>query len=898
MNRFLPSFFLFVLLTGALPAAEETAPSSCGKSFVISGEMDHLKTPGLKIEGADDDATYGEQVYARTLTATVQGLPADTYKVEVDLAETWVKGPGQRVMRITSGGRLLADNVDIYKAAGGFARAYKLHFQVPHEADEVNGPLSLTFNGLVQNATFNAIHIYDSKGGVVACVKACDLVDTATADPRASRIPTVSGPVIFIDPDEPMNARIDDLIRRMSLVEKALQMCNQAPAIPRLGVPAYNYWNECDHGVARAGRATVFPQAIGMAAAWDENLIHQVAGTIATEARAKYYQTPPSQTPRVSSGLNFWAPNINIFRDPRWGRGQETFGEDPYLTSRTAVSFITGLQGTDPKYVKAMACAKHFAVHSGPEAGRSGRDVSPSLRDLYETYLPQFQAAVQEGHVGQVMASYNALYGVPNACNDWLLTDILRKSWGYTGEIVSDCGAVSGIVNGHQYVKSYAEASALAVKAGLDMECGSAFHALPEAVEHGLVTEKEMDAALRKDLAIRFRLGLFDPPGRVPFSNIRPSEIESASHLELAREMARESMVLLKNDGILPLDTTRLKRIAVIGPNADDAVMLHGNYNGDATHPITILNGIRDAVGSTVRVDFVKGCPAALARGESEDAAGFQRAVAAAKTADLVIFVSGINASLESEESRLDEPGFFQGDRTAIELPGVQEHLLEAISATGKPVVLVNCSGSAMAIPWAAEHIPAILQAWYPGAEGGAAVADVLFGKFNPAGRLPVTFYEKTADLPAFTDYRMENRTYRYFKGKVLYPFGFGLSYTTFEYQPLRAASPRGGQVHLTVPVRNSGKVDGDEVVQVYLRHLDSPVPQPIRSLVAYKRLHMAKGEKVDVSFDIPLERFRYWSIAKQTYVVDAGAYELQAGASSSDIRQTARITIPEGAAD
>jgi beta-glucosidase len=890
--KFVPVLIAVASLFLSEASADETAPSPCGRSFTIVGEIKHYKTPSdTTVQGGPADATFSEEVYGKSFTANVAGLSAGTYTIEIDLAEVYQQHPGERVMTISSGDTVLADKLDIFSAAGGFAKAYKVEGKIDHQADAVGGPLVIVFKAIRDNAKFNAIHVLDAQGNGVACVTACNLVDVA--DVAASRIPQVSDPVIYTNADQPMNARIDDLIRRMSLSEKISQMQNAAPAIPRLNVPDYDYWSECLHGVARAGHATVFPQAIGMAATWDVDGMHNVGEVIATEARAKYYQAQREGNHGGYHGLNFWAPNINIYRDPRWGRGQETYGEDPYLTSRLAVNFITGIQGNDPQYLKAMACAKHFAVHSGPEAGRGFSNVNPETRDLYETYLPQFQAAVQEAHVGAVMAAYNSIYNVPSACNPWLLTDLLRKTWGFQGHVVSDCGAVSNIDGAHHYVKTSAEADALAIKAGLDLECGGGFHNLSKSVAQGLVTEKEIDTALHRVLEIRFRLGLFDPADRVPFSNIPLTEVESSEHLALSQKIACESMVLLKNDHILPLDKTRLKRIAVIGANADSSGMMNGNYNGDPTMPINILKGIRDAAGSEVQVDYVQGCPLVVKDGEPDPKKlpEFRKAIDAAKSADVVIYVGGLNADLEGEESDLAIPGFFHGDRTSIELPKIQEHMIQALQATGKPVVFVNCSGGAIAMPWEAAHLPAIIQAWYPGGEGGSAVAAVLFGDYNPSGRLPITLYKKTADLPAFTDYRMANRTYRYFTGPVIYPFGFGLSYTKFDYFPPTASTMTDGTVHLQVAVKNTGARDGDEVVQVYMHHRHSPVPQPIRSLVAFKRIAVAKGATVDVDFEIPADRFHYWSVEKNAYVVDAGTYDLQVGASSADIRQTCEVT-------
>ena len=888
---------LLTLALGGHGQADETAPSPCGKTFTVTGDIQHYATPkDVTVAGGPADDTFAGEVFAPTFSAVVEGLPEGDYTVEIDVAEVYKKGAGQRIMHITSGDTVIADKLDVF-ADVGFAKADQVRAKVHHAADSIGGPLTITFTGVKDNAKFNAILIYDAQNNVVACVKAVDLVDVA--DAKAAAIPHITTPEIYTDPSQPMDARIDDLISRMSLAEKAGQLVNAAVAIPRLNVPAYNYWSECLHGVARNGHATVFPQAIGMASTWDQPLIYQIGLVIADEARAKYYQAlRDGEGGKDNHGLNFWAPNINIFRDPRWGRGQETYGEDPFLTSRIGVGFITGIQQTKDGYLEAMACAKHFAVHSGPEPGRGGFNVDPSTRDLYETYLPQFQAAVQEAKVGAVMAAYNAVYNVPCAANDWLLTDLLRNKWGFQGHVVSDCGAVGNISGEHHYTKGSEAAAAAALNAGLDLECGGTFRSLPKAVAEGLTTEKQIDHALHLVLEIRFRLGLFDPPAKVPFSDIAMSEVESPAHLAVDLQTARESMVLLKNNGVLPLDPAKLKSIAVLGVNAQ--AKLNGNYNGDPTHTVTLLEGIQAAVGPAVTVDFAKGAPLVEDPRRPRDNVSpedFQKAIDMAAKDDVIIYIGGLNSGLEGEESSLEVPGFFHGDRTRIELPDVQEKLLKALQATGKPVIFVNCTGSAVAMPWEAQNLAAILQAWYPGGQGGTAVADVLFGKYNPAGRLPVTFYEKTEDLPGFTDYRMANRTYRYFTGKALFPFGFGLSYTSFQYAPatLGAAtvSPA-GTVHLEIPVTNTGARDGDEVVQVYVKNLGTAVPQPIRSLVGFQRVPIPAGATKKVAFDIPAERFRYWSMAKNDYVVDPGAYQLEVGASSSDIRQSCQVTVAD----
>lgn len=850
------------------------------------------------ITGAKSPDDFVEEIYGPSFTATVEGLPAGAYTAVIDFAEIYQGGPGQRLMRISAGDKVLADNVDLFKAAGGKGKAYELRLKIDHAPDEIRGPLAITFTGVKEMAKLNAIEFLNAAGKPVAAAKAKDFVESASY--AARKIPTVTTPPIYGDPSRPFDARIDDLISRMSLAEKASQLLSKAAGIERLQVPPYNYWSEALHGVGRNGRATVFPQAIGLAATWDEALIRKIGEVIATEGRAKYYETiRGGEIGRENAGLNFWAPNVNIFRDPRWGRGQETYGEDPFLTGRIGVNYVEGVQGADPKYpgyFKAMATAKHFAVHSGPEKGRGHFNVDPATRDLRETYLPQFQAIVQEAKVQGIMAAYNSLYGVPCAADHWLLTDLLRGQWGFQGHVVSDCGAVSQIAGEKHYMPSGEEGSAASIQSGLDLECGGSFANLPGAVARGLITEKEIDAALHRVLEIRFRLGLFDPPDKAPFSGVPASEIESPAHLQLALEAARQSMTLLKNTGVLPLDRTKLKRIAVIGPNAASRSMLAGNYHGEPSKPVTILDGIQAAAGAGVRVDFAQGCDLIVRPGLPEhDPGDFQKAIAAAKSADVVIYVGGLDADVEGEEMPLEAPGFDQGDRTAIELPETQTKLIKALHATGKPVVFVNCSGSSVAMPWEAGRLPAILQAWYPGGEGGAAVAGVLFGSTNPAGRLPVTFYASTADLPPFADYRMANRTYRYFTGQPLFPFGHGLSYTSFQYQPVQPASatlPADGTLKIRVPVRNSGPRDGDEVVQVYLKFKKSPVPQPIHSLVAFQRVPIAKGATANVDFEIPVERFHYWDAAKNAFVVDPGAYEIQIGASSRDIRQTCAVTV------
>ena len=735
----------------------------------------------------------------------------------------------------------------------------------------------------------------------------------------------LSGPEIWKDPSQPLAVRAHDLVSRLSLEEKASQILANPPAIPRLGIPAYSHRNECLHGVGAAGIATVFPQAIGMAATWDTPLIHEEADVIATEGRAKHndYTARHQGSTGEHFGLNFYSPNLNIVRDPRWGRGQETYGEDPFLTAQFGVAFIRGLQGDDPKYLKAVACAKHYAVHSGPESERHRFDAKPPERDFYETYLPAFEAAVREGHVDSAMGAYSSLYGLPCCADPFLLTDLLRKQWGFDGVVFSDGGAIGDIWAEHKYVATPEEAAAAAVKAGCDVASGgmaptnqpravapgranailgggSAFSVLPAAVAKGMISEPEVDTAVTRELTMRFRLGMFDPPALVPWSNLGLDQNDTPEHQALALKVAQESIVLLKNDGLLPLQRAKLKRIAVVGPNAAATNMLYGNYGSTASHPVTILDGIKEAAGASIEVTFVPGCPLALKRDRSNLPTPEMTAqtVAAAKSADVIIFVGGLDATLEKEEGNARQDifdGFSRGDRTRIELPSVQADLLKALQATGKPVVLVNCSGSASAMPWAARHLPAMLQAWYPGEQGGRAVAGVLFGEVNPSGRLPLTFYAATADLPPFEDYSMSNRTYRYFNGQPLFAFGHGLSYAKFHYSHAELGARTygcGDTVKLSFALKNAGPCDGAEVAQIYFRHVDSAVPQPRQALCGFTRVHLAKGQSAAVTLEIPAERFRYWDTAKKQYVVEPGKYELLIGGASDDIRLRTRVNI------
>jgi beta-glucosidase len=783
-------------------------------------------------------------------------------------------------------------------------------------------------------------------------------------------------------------ARAADLISRMTLEEKVPQLLNDAPAIPRLGVREYNWWNEGLHGAAAGpGFATVFPQAIGMAASWDAPLLHTVADVISVEFRARNlaYQHRFGGSDWFT-GLTVWSPNINIFRDPRWGRGQETYGEDPYLTSRLGVAFVTGLQGDDARYLRVVSTPKHYAVHSGPEPSRHRDDIHLSTHDLEDTYLPAFRATVMEGRAQSVMCAYNAVDGQPACANENLLVTHLRKAWGFQGYVVSDCDAVGNIyrANEHHYTKTPEQGVAAAFGAGMDLICGDAFeteHVL-SAVRTGVLREAVLDSALRRLFTARMRLGQFDPPSRV-FPKITARDNDTDAHRALALRMAEASMVLLKNENaLLPLRTAP-RSIAVIGPNADSQDALVGNYNGTPSHPVTLLDGLR-ARFPDAHVEFAPGtglidpilegvpddmlCVDASCRthgltatafaspsfdtaistqvesnahlswqGEQRSGAmrwtgfltapedgqyrfrydanggyriwvndtlvvdawrvdwrpsmatgaitlragrtypikveafqrqaagderlvwsvpsdhGAQQALAAARNADLVVFAAGLSSRTEGEEMRVNAPGFAGGDRTSLDLPAPQESLLERVTAIGKPTILVLINGSAMSVNWADAHVPAIIEAWYPGGQGGEAVARLIAGDYSPAGRLPVTFYQSVSQLPDFGDYSMAHRTYRYFNGPVLYPFGYGLSYTTFSYTDPRVSSARvraTDSVTVSVDVTNTGAMDGDEVVQLYATHPDVP-GAPARALVGFQRVHLTRGQTRRVQFTL-----------------------------------------------
>ncbi len=821
----------------------------------------------------------------------------------------------------------------------------------------------------------------------------------------------------WYNPDMDIETRLDSLITQMTLEEKVSQMMNDAPAIERLGVPKYNWWNECLHGVARSGLATVFPQAIGLAATWDKDLMFRVSTAISDEARAKHHRFVSQGKRGIYQGLTFWSPNINIFRDPRWGRGMETYGEDPYLTGQMAVQFVKGLQGDHPTYLKTVATVKHYAVHSGPEPARHTFNAQTSERDLRETYLPHFRTSIVDGNAYSVMCAYNRYDGEACCGSSRLLTDILRHEWDFDGYVVSDCGAIRDIYAHHNVVETSPKASALAVKSGTDLNCGRTYESLVKAVDEGFITEEEIDRAVYRLFRARMKLGMFDPDEDVPYAHISYEVVDSDEHKKLALETAQKSLVLLKNENnTLPLSTD-ISDLAVIGPNADDVEMLLGNYNGIPSNPITPLQGIRNKLEGKANVHYALGCewaenlpvfdiipssalrtpegeqglkveyfdnrdmkgePVAVDVNENVDfnwwdgapldtldddnfgvrwtgklvppvdgwyalgAEGFngfklylegkqlvsfrnrhhsrktydsvvlkagqeyditlefsewsgdadihllwsvpgrdvhQQAMDAAGKSDAVVMFMGLSPRLEGEEMRVQVEGFEGGDRVTIDLPDIQKQLMKDIVALGKPTVLVLLNGSALAVNWADENIPAIVEAWYPGQAAGTALADVLFGDVNPGGRLPLTFYKSADQLPAFTEYDMKNQTYRYFSGEPLYAFGHGLSYTQFQYSDFVVPdSARAGElVEVKVTVKNTGKVAGEEVVQLYVSDKEATVPVPIRSLAGFQRIFLGPGESKDVSFTMTP---RQLSLIDDTgnRIVEPGIFALSIG--------------------
>jgi len=671
----------------------------------------------------------------------------------------------------------------------------------------------------------------------------------------------------------PVAERVEALLSQMTLPEKLSQLVHQSPGIPRLGIPEYNWWNECLHGVARAGNATVFPQAIGMAASFDPRLLFRAATAISDEARAKHHQAVRRGNRAQYFGLTYWTPNMNIFRDPRWGRGQETYGEDPYLTARMGVALITGLQGNHPKYRKLDATAKHYAVHSGPEMLRHGFDAVVSQRDLRETYLPHFKAAVQEANVASVMGAYNRTNGEPCCASPALLQKILREEWGFDGYVVSDCGAIDDFHNHHKITQTAAESAALAVKNGCDLNCGCTYCKLHDAVMLGLLNEEDIALVLRRLLATRFKLGMFDPDERVPWSKLSPKVVNCEAHRKLARRMAQESMVLLKNTGVLPLRKD-LHHILVVGPNAMDQAVLLGNYNGFAAHMQTILEGIVGKAGPGTQVQWAKGCD--LTGDKPPNIGELGWITSYGPPVDVIVAVLGYNAFLEGEEGT----GESGGDRQRYGLPGRQEEYLKHLKTLGKPVVLIVTAGSPIDLNWAHENVDAILMAWYPGEQGGGAVADVLFGDYNPAGRLPITFPKSYNQLPPFEDYNMKGRTYRFMKAAPCYRFGYGLSYTTFQYNGLKLGKKvieRDESVTVSVHLKNTGRRLGDEVVQLYVRDVRASVPVPRLHLEGFQRIHLRPGQKKTVRFTLKPEQLVCYDDRGQAFV-EPGKFHISVG--------------------
>jgi len=849
---------------------------------------------------------------------------------------------------------------------------------------------------------------------------------------------TKKAPVeIYKDPGQTVEARVNDLVSKMTLEEKVSQMVYTAPAIPRLGIPAYNWWNEGLHGVARAGLATVFPQAIGLSAMWDTAQMLQVANCISDEARAKYNEFIRKDKHNIYEGLTFWSPNINIFRDPRWGRGMETYGEDPFLTGKTAVSFIKGLQGNDPRYFKTIATAKHFAVHSGPEPERHVFDAKPTEYDLRETYLPAFKMAVEDANVQSVMCAYNRVRSKACCGNDPLLREILRNEWGFQGYVVSDCWAIADFFKTHKVVNTAEEAAALATKSGTDLECGENFKSLINSVKQKLVTESELDVAVKRLFTARFKLGMFDPDTMVKYAKIPYSSLNSKEHQDLALETAKKSIVLLKNEkNLLPLSKD-IKRLTVIGPNANDVEVLLANYNGFPSNPVTPLAGIKAKLPNT-EVLFSMGCPLAEnlpilepipaaffyteadkktqgLKAEYFDSTNFKGAVRLkqidtainfnwwdkapaagmnddrwaarwtgvlvpkvtgkyalgaegkfgfrvylndsllfnyqsehapekqydffnltagktysikveffdkvgdasmkllwqvpgkdlkkealdyAKKSDAVIMFMGLSPRLEGEEMRVRVDGYKGGDRLTLDIPKIQQELIKSIAALRKPLILVLLNGSAVSVNWEKANIPAIVEAWYPGQAAGTAIADVLFGDYNPAGRLPITFYKSVNDLPAFDNYDMSGRTYRYFSKEVLYPFGFGLSYTSFAYDTIKLNKKEilaNESLIASVVIKNTGTYAGDEVVQLYISNPGSKRIHAIKSLKGFRRINLKAGESKTVNFAISADLLSNFDEKANAFLVEPGEYKILIGKSSTDadLQQAKLIVKP-----
>ncbi|HVW95014.1 MAG TPA: glycoside hydrolase family 3 N-terminal domain-containing protein [Mucilaginibacter sp.] len=688
----------------------------------------------------------------------------------------------------------------------------------------------------------------------------------------------------------PVNTRVADLISRLTLQEKVSLLGYNSKAVPRLGIPAYNWWNEALHGVARAGEATIFPQAIGMAATFNDDLLHQVSGAISTEARAKYNLAIAKDHHLQYMGLTFWTPNINIFRDPRWGRGQETYGEDPYLTAKMGTAFVKGLQGDDKDHLKASATAKHFAVHSGPEATRDYFDAVVDEKDLRETYLYAFHALVTNG-VESVMSAYNKVNGVPNSVNKLLLTDILRKEWGFNGHVVTDCGALNDVYSTHKYLPGPVETAAAAIKAGVDLDCSTVLqNDAIKAVQQGLLSEKEIDNALAALFRTQIKLGFYDDPSESPYRSYGADSVHNNAHIALARKAAQQCMVLLKNaDNILPLHKNKYSSYMVIGPNAGAIDAMIANYHGVSSKVVNFVEGITAAVGPGVRVEYDLGC-------NYQDTVHFGGTWAAGN-ADATIAVIGLSPVLEGEagDAFLSETG---GDRKNLSLPASEIAFMKELrkSTKNKPLIAVITAGSDVDIDAIAPYADAIIMAWYPGEQGGNALADIVFGDVSPSGHLPLTFYKSLSNVPDYSNYSMQGRTYRYYNGPVQYPFGFGLTYTTFQYQldnELKKQYKSTDTIHISLSVRNTGKMDGDEVVQTYCEYpkIDR---MPVKELKGFKRVPVKTGESGLVSIDIPVRDLQKWDLQTHHWKVYPGNYKLVLGENSADEKIVLPFTITD----
>lgn len=679
-----------------------------------------------------------------------------------------------------------------------------------------------------------------------------------------------------------------ELVGKMTIEERASQLRYNSPVVKRLGIPAYNWWNESLHGVARAGVATSFPQAIGMAAAFDVDMMKKIGDAIATEGRAKYNAYADKNDRDIYKGLTFWSPNVNIFRDPRWGRGHETYGEDPFLTGRLGVAYIEGLQG-DGEYLKTAACAKHFAVHSGPEAVRHEFDAVVTKKDLYETYLPAFEACVKEGDVEAVMGAYNRTNGEPCCGSKTLIQDILRDAWDFQGHYVSDCWAIRDFHEHHMVTKTPTESAAMALKAGCDVNCGNTYLFMLMALQEGLVTEEDITVAAERLFTTRFLLGLFDEN---EFDKIPYDKVECKEHLELAHEATLKGTVLLKNNGLLPLQKEKLKTVGVIGPNANSRASLVGNYHGTSSRYITVLEGIQDEVGEEVRVLYSEGCH--LYKDRTEVLAWRQdrisEALIVAEQSDVVVLCLGLDETLEGEEGDTGN-SYASGDKQDLQLPEVQRELLEAVVKTGKPIILCMMTGSAMDMQFADAHVDSILQTWYPGARGGKAIAEILFGKVSPSGKLPITLYKDLEKLPSFEDYSMNGRTYRFIEEAPLYPFGYGLTYGRVV---VKAAEIVGDivanqDINIKAEIENIGHYDTDEVIQVYIKDLESPHAIKNGSLCAFKRIHVEQGQIVEVVFNVPYQSLFVVNDEGER-ILDSKAFLLSVGVSQPDERSVALI--------